>query len=182
MVTYQDSPRDSVTISSRRRPRLVYQRAFCHDKYSTSLVIPGSYEEAKRILRSTVKGVSSLTLPPRPPGRTLDLTDTPVTSRVAMICHGCHGKVHILALGQARIPVLSSTIVHAQETFRRVTLGDRVLGLFLLANQPLLLKIWDWGLHRRSQSHSSAMICLTESLTLQNLPQPLLSKPQPNHN
>ena len=80
----------------------------------------------------------------------------------------------MLGLGQARILVRFSTIVLAQETFRRVTLGGRVLGLFLLANQPLVMDTWDLGLHRRSQSLSSAMICLTKSLTLQHLPQPLL--------
>ena len=69
--------------------------------------------------------------------------------------------------------VLSSTIVHAQEGFKKVILGGPVLGLFLLVNQR---DTWDLGLPRHYQSHSSAIICLTllEFLTLQHLPQPSL--------
>ena len=94
VVTPQVSPRDTITVSGRSsRPILSYQRGFCHEKLSPSLVIPSSCEEAKSLLRSSNKEVSSLKLPPRPPRRSLDLTATPVTSRVAMICHGCHGPL-----------------------------------------------------------------------------------------
>ena len=70
-----------------------YLRRNLGPKLQASLVIPGSCDEAKQLLRDSVKRVSSLPLPPRPPKKQVDPTATPVTSRVEMICHGCHGPV-----------------------------------------------------------------------------------------